>query len=607
MDNKRIKTTELDFDSIKTNLKEYLKGQDQFSDYDFEGSGLSILLDILAYNTHYNGLYQNLAINEAFLDSAAKRDSVVSKAKELGYVPRSAKSATAVVDIVMLNSNIGAPEFIEIPRYTQFRSLVDGVNFSFFTTDSYLAYRQGTQYTFNGVVIKEGSFLQFRSEITNPQNISIRIPNPNVDLDTVRVVVQENAQSANSEIFYRSDSLLSIGPNSNVYFVKETDGGFYELEFGNGVIGKALEAGNIVIVDYISCNLDAPNGARTFLYNGTLATNTTVFVTTVSAASNGAPLEGIDSIRWNAPRLFTAQNRCVTLDDYRAIISSMYPNAESVNVWGGEQNIPPSYGDVFIAVKPESSETLSDAEKNYILNDVIGPRKLVTMHPKIVDPEYLYVELDTTVYFDKRKTSRTANEIISLVRDTIENYNDTKLNRFDGVLKSSILSREIDKSEKSIVSSISTMKIHREIRPQFNQLVQYKIDTGNPIFNAGGAEESIISTGINVINVPQICYIDDVSSLDSNLGTLRLFYMDSGRKVLVKNIGTVNYSTGLITLNDLVITGTASPSFKLIIKPQSFDIASVRNQVVSIRPELTSVTAVVETTADNYKFTSSRN
>lgn len=605
--NKKIQTTELDFDGIKNNLKEFLRGQDQFSDYDFEGSGLSILLDVLAYNTHYNALYTNLAVNEAFLDSASKRASVVSKAKELGYVPRSATTATAVVTVTFINNDINAPDFIQIPRSTLFRTKISDVNYNFYSTSSRIGYRQDNQYIIENVELKEGTLLENKFIVQAGTSRSFLIPNAGIDLSTLRVTVQENSLSSVSETFVRAETILEANSNSKVYFAKETDNGLYEIEFGNGVIGKALSPGNIVTVEYLVTSGSIANNARLFTYEGAISTNTESFVTTVDPSFGGSEAEGIDTIKWNAPRSFAAQNRCVTLDDYKSVVTSLYPNAESINVWGGETNDPPSYGDVFISIKPQDSDALSEAEKDFVLNDIIGKRKIVTLHPKLIDPEYINIQLDISFYYDKQSTTKSANDLTTLVYSSVNIYNNENLNRFDGVLKYSALSRAIDSTDPSIKSSITTVKLHREVQPVFNQLIEYNIATGNPIYNAGGAEESIISTGINVINIPSVCYIDDVSTLNNDRGTLRLFYYSGAEKIEVRSVGYVIYSKGLIVIENVIITGIPENTFKLIIKPQSNDVVSVRNQIVSIRPELLKITAIEETDANNYKFTSSRN
>jgi hypothetical protein len=605
--NRKIETTELDFDGIKQNLKNYLQGQSQFTDYDFEGSAMSTLIDLLAYNTHYNALYTNLAINEAFLDSASKRSSVVSKAKELGYVPTSSRAATATVDITFINDQLNAPAVIAVPAFTPFSTSVNGDTYLFYNTQAHLAYRNGNQYVLTNVVIKEGTPLSFRFLIN--EGTKVIIPNENVDTNTVRVIVQDNAQSSTTRVYNQASSLLDLSADSRVYFLKELENGQYEVEFGNGVIGKNLDVGNVVTVEYMVCSQDAANGARLFQYGGNVNPNTEVFVTTVDPAFGGSFPETIESIKWNAPRNYNSQNRCVTLDDFKNIIFSQYPNAQSINVWGGENNNPPSYGDVYISIKPVDQLTLSDGEKAFILNEILAKRKLVTVHPKLVDPTYLNLELNVTYYYNPSNTTRTANDISQLIRDSILDYNSSNLNRFGEVFKYSSMSRIIDSAEDSIVSNITTVKIHRDVPIIYNEAAEYSIDLGNPIYNPriNVAGESIISSAINVINVPQLCYIDDVPSGDSQFGTLRLFFIEAGKKRVLKNIGTVDYTKGIITISGLIITGAASSTFKLIVKPQSNDVPSARNQIVNISDPLLTILPIIEGTADSYKFASSRN
>lgn len=602
---KRIVTTDLDFDQIKQNLKTYLRAQDQFTDYDFEGSGLSILLDVLAYNTHYNALHLNLAINEAFLDSAVKRNSVVSKAKELGYVPMSAKSAIATVNVQMLNDRLDAPQTMEIGRYTPFTARQGSEQYNFYTQQSYLTSKQGNQYVFENVELREGT--PVANTYIWADGVEIIIPNTNADLSTLRVTVQESTQSSLTTIFKQADSFLEITDTSTVYFIKEIENGLYQVEFGNGVVGKSLEPGNVVLLEYMVTSAEIANGAYVFQYNGGAINNTQIFTSTTQSAFGGSSPESIDSIKWNAPRSYAAQNRCVTLDDYKSIIYRLYPNVKSVNVWGGEQNNPPSYGDVFISVRPDNAETLSDAEKSYILNDVIGPRKLVTMHPKFVDPVSINVQLDVAFYYDPTLTNRNANDISSLVRTAIASYDDKVLNRFGSVLKYSNLNRVIDVAEDSIVSSITTIKLHRAMTPIYNRQEQYVVSLGNPIYNSGVPEESVMSTGIYVLNVPQIVYFDDIPQEDNDVGQIRMFYYVKGKKTTHKIAGRVYYSTGVIELDNIVITGLAEENFKFIIKPQSNDVVSVRSEIVSIPTELVTITPVIERGADKYKFTSSRN
>ena len=608
MANNKIITTDLDFDNIKNNLKGYLQGQDTFKDYDFEGSGLNILLDVLAYNTHYEALHSNMAVNESFLDSASKRNSVVSIAKELGYTPTSVRASQATINFSVVNYT-GPETLLELPKYTPFSTTINKVTYRFYTTENYYAYRttttnQGEAFFFTNVVIKEGKPLSNTYLVSDTARYII--PNTDVDLTTLRVTVQENSTSTAYEAFTISDSILNVDTTSAVFFIKEIDNKLYEIEFGNGVVGKALNAGNVVNIEYMVCNKDMANGARIFSYDGPdYAGNASVNF--VIAASEGADIESIDSIKWNAPRYYTAQNRCITTDDYKSVVYKYYPNAEAVNVWGGEQNVPPTYGDVYVAVKPFGKDVLTQQEKDFLLNDVLQNRKALTMHVKMVDAEFIKVQLDVAFYYDKTKTARSPSDLASLVRATIADYNQSTLTKFDGVLKYSNLSTNIDETEPSIVSNIMTVKLHRTIEPAFNQAPDYVVNLVNPIYNSGLPEESILSTGIFVQDTASLCYIDDIPTEGSNIGKLRLFYFLDNIKTFIKYVGTVNYTSGLITINNLTITGTETGTFKLVIKPQSNDVTSARNQIVMIDETLINVKPILNTTADRYTFTSSRN
>lgn len=608
MANKKIQVTELDFDAIKQNLKTFFQeGDSGFTDYNFEGSGLSALLDVLAYNTHYNALYTNLAVNESFLDSASKRSSVVSKATELGYIPRSARSATAVVSVTMINQQLNAPTTIEIPRFSPFTATVDGKQFTFYSVDAAVASRVGTQYVFEDVEIKEGAFLEFAFTVTNGQTKFV-LPNTGIDTSTLSVVVQENAQSAVSEVFFPAGSIIDLAAESKVYFIKEIDNEFHQIEFGDGVAGRALQNGNVVNVSYIVCSKSEPNGAKAFTYNGPKPANTTATVSMQQEAIGGADLEPIDSIKWNAPRMYSAQNRCVTAEDYRSTVMSLYPDIQAINVWGGDQNNPPEYGRVFLSIVPETTDFLSADAKEYIINEILGPRKNLTVTPIIVDPDYLRIQLDVAFYYNPQLTTLNATDIASLVRQTIVDYDDENLNKFGNVFKQSRLSTLIDESERSITSNITTLKLHREVTPVYGSRSGYTIDISNPIFEDSVCEESIISTGFYTPLTTEICYIDnDPISDRSGVGNLRLFYRSTtGVKVVLQTIGTLNYRTGRISITDLTISSLDTELFKFIIRPQSYDVVSVRNQFVTIDQSLITITPVIDISTNTYKFTSSR-
>ena len=607
MANKRIQTTELDFDQIKANLKTFLQGQSEFSDYDFEGSGLSVLLDILAYNTHYNALYTNLAINEAFIDSASKRASVVSKAKELGYLPHSAHAAEAIVTVLMINDQVSAPATQTLAAYTPFNVEVDGVSYTFYNTANQTASKVGNQYIFSNVTLREGRPLSY--SYVWDGNSPIVIPNAGVDMNTIRVTVQENAGTSAAVVYSQSDSIINVTPTSRVFFLRELEDQTYQLEFGNDLIGKALEVGNIVTIDYFITAAEAANGARAFTFAGTPPANTIVYVTTTSAAAGGHPAEDIDQIRFNAPRAYTAQNRCVTAEDYRTTILSLYPLAKAVSVWGGERNNPPVYGKVFLSIVPETLDILSNSEKDYILDSILGPRKALTITPVIVDPTYIRIELNVTFYYNPQLTTKAPSDLVDIVRQTINDYNDITLTEFAGMFKYSKLVGAIDQSENSITSNITTLKLHREVTPVFNVANQYIVDLGNPIYNSGVPEESVITNGFMTTDSSNISYIEDVPGVEgSGVGTLRLFYISSsGEKVEIKTCGTVNYNTGLLTINDLTITSLQEGVLDFIIKPQSNDVLATKDQFLTIDATRLSINYVVDSQNGSYAFTSSRN
>jgi hypothetical protein len=610
--NKRIPTTDLDFDEIKTNLKTFLQGQSEFADYDFDGSALSVILDVLAYNTHYNALYKNLAVNESFLDSASKRASVVSRAKEIGYIPRSAKSAEAVIDVVVSNTT-STPASLIIPAYSPFNTSVDGVTYTFYTLEDIITIKDSLTptYTFSDVTIKEGTPLTFKYVVSEGQKYII--PNNNVDLSTLKVRVQDNTTSVYTT-FTNQENVVNLTGTDTVYFVKEIDGEFYELQFGNDVIGKALANGNIVHLSYIVCNKNLPNGAKTFSYQGSTLLGGIVSSVTTTAAFNGSDIEDIESIRFNAPRAYSTQNRAVTVDDYKAIIYSNYPTAESINVWGGEDNDPPVYGKVYICIKPLNAQILNQAEKDYVKREILKKKNVVTITPELIDATHINLELNITAYYNPRLTVRTAEQLKTLIHSTVTNYNNTYLNKFDGIFRYSKLSGLIDSTEDSIISNIMTIKVHREVEIKYNLASEYLVNTANPIYNSGVPENSILSTGFYISGNTNLMYLEDLPTIGSNIGTFRMFYYVGTNKTYVRNLGTIDYNKGILFIPELTIVGLPTETFEFIIKTQSNDIVSIRNQLVLIPEENITINMILDKVAagdaagnTNYIFTSSRN
>ena len=606
--NKKINVTELDFDAIKANLKTFLQAQTEFQDYDFEGSGLSVILDILAYNTHYNALYNNLAVNEMFLDSAIKRNSVVSLAKTLGYTPRSAKCSEAVVNITITSASAG-PSLVTIPQYSAFSTIANGQPYNFYNKQAISITGSSNVYTATGVTLIEGQQLSFRFNVSTGTRYII--PNANVDLDTVTVRVQENATSSNFNTFTKASSLVNVDPTVKAYFIKEIDDGLYEIIFGDGVLSAALTNGNVVEVNYIVSNLDGANGARSFNFAGNPPySGSVVTVVTTTPAFGGSLPEDVESIRFNAPRTYAAQNRAVTTEDYKTIIYNNFAEAKSVGVWGGEDNNPPVYGKTFICIRPKSATKLTTQQKSDIINNVLANKNVVSVIPEILDPEYLNIALDITVYYNPRDTKRSAQEIQSLVIETIYKYDDEDLQRFDSVFRHSKLSRLIDVCEKSITNSNNTVLIRRTVAPRYNVSAQYIIDIINPIYTTGLAQNNIYSTGIFIYGSDIVHYLDD-----DGAGNMRLYYIGTSAEKNIVNptIGTVDYAAGVINITNLHITDIADIDFEISIRPSSYDVVSAYEQIAEIARDHLKVTVIADETSNgdnragkNYVFTTSR-
>lgn len=602
MDNKRISTENLDFDGIKDELKSFLMGQDKFSDYNFEGSGLSVLLDVLSYNTHYNAIYTNLAVNEAFLDSASKRNSVVSKAKELGYVPTSYRAATTQLNVLFSFLSSFNDSYIELPKFTRFYSKGDNVVYNFYTTQSYIAYRNNKTYSFKNIEVKQGTPLQYRYVVAN--DTLYTIPNKNVDITTLKVTVQDNLSSSTYEIFKSSNSILELDANHLVYFVKEIDNEYYQIEFGDGVVGKKLTVGNVVTLEYMTCDGESANELTSFSYGGkTFSTAQSVIVNVNTPSFGGSGLESIESIKYNAPHYYTAQNRCVTAEDYKTLILSNFPETKSVIVWGGEENVPPVYGNIYISIIPKSGETLTTTEKNILINDILKPRQMIATHNVFVNPFYIKLLLNITYYYNPNKTNLYSNDISQMILNKILDYNQENLINYGGVFRQSNVTSIIDNCDASIQNSNINAKMLISFDIYYNKPSTYKIILYNPIFNYTSGNEAILSNGLVTSDNPNVTsYIDDVPITGTDQGNLRLFYYVGSEKKLLRYVGTVNYLTGEILIENIVILNTTSFSLDLMITPNSVDIISKLNQVVMLQNGLINITAVNLTSGENYKF-----
>lgn len=603
--NKRISVSELDFDAIKNNLREFLRGQEEWKDYDFEGAGLSVLLDVLAYNTHYNNLYTNLAVNESFLDSASKRASVVSLAKMLGYTPRSATCAKAVVDVRLVNPT-SSPTVATLPAYQPFETSIDGKQYTFYNTGSYTTVNGPNGYVFSGVELVEGTPLQFKYTVSEGQKYII--PNANVDTSTIRVMVQDSSTSANFTTYTAASSIVNgLTAITKAFFLKEIEGGLYEIYFGDDILGKKLSNGNIVIIDYFVSGLDGCNGARLFNYNGSTIIGASVSCSTKTNAVGGGNPEDLDSIKFNAPRMYAAQNRAVTPEDYKALVLANFDQAASVSCWGGEDNYPAIYGKVYLCIRPKDATKLTNLEKNTILNTILQSKNMVSVTPEIIDPEYINISLNITTYYNPMETNKTESEMKTIITNTVFDYDDADLKRFDGVFRQSKLSRLIDTADPAFVSTTMTVLLRRKLIVKYNVSAQYILNIINPLYNSGVAEGAIYSTGFFIKGSTLVHYLDD-----DGQGYIRLYTLDTNyqKNIVNPSIGTVDYNRGYIEINNLHITDLADIDFEISMKPQANDVVSALHQIAEIARDHMTVNVISDKAAAgdlsagfNYTFT----
>jgi len=594
----RIRVSELDFDQIKTNLKTYLAAQEEFKDYNFEGSAMNSLLDILSYNTHYNSIYANMVANEMFLDSAVKRDSVVSLAKHLGYRPRSSTSSTARINVT-INNPTGSPASLTMTKGTVFRSRVNDNNYQFVTTSDVTIVPTEGVYTFTNIDIKEGTLLtsQYTKNSINA-NQRFLLTDDTIDTSTIKVKVQNSVSDLTSTTYTLADNILEIGSDSKVYFLDAVEKGYYEVTFGDGVLGSALVDGNIIIIEYIVCNEKDANGAKAFTLQSSVGGSTNATITTVINSENGGPREGTDSIKFNAPKSYSAQNRAVTAEDYKVILPKLYNNIDTMQVWGGEDNDPPIYGKVFISIKPITGSSLTTSTKDAIKNSILSGKTMVSITPEIIDPVYICIIPTINVYWNPNITTSTYTDISSKVRSTVLNYAQTQIKTFDSVFRYSKFVNLIDLADTGIVSNITTLRCERHFDAILNQESKYTIDFYNPLFTQGvGSPTNLSSTGFTIAGRAQTVYLDD-----DGAGNIRSYYLEEGSstKVYVNNAqGAIDYATGKLVIDQLNITGTTldNNAVEVFVTLNSNDIVSVRNVLLMINEEDITVNTIVDKVA----------
>lgn len=591
--NSRISINSLDFDGIKQNLKDYLKSQTVFTDYNFEGSGINILLDILSANTHYLGFYMNMVANETFIDSAVTRESVVSIAKHIGYTPRSAISAKSIVNINFgtTRPTISGQNFDYLPTGIIFRTEKDGKTYNFVTTQSYkLKINANNEYYIDGIEIVEGTITN-TNYIVNELDTTQKyiIPSKDVDINTLVVRVQQSIDDTTGfvEKWSLATDYVSIGSDSPVYFLEEDANGYYRIYFGDDIIGRKVKNGNLITIQYlITSGPDANEiGIRDSIFSRTfnIPSIPSGRVSVVSPSSGGKDKETIESIRFNAPRYYQAQNRAVTAEDYRSIVSSEYGDAESIYVYGGEDADPPQYGKVFVSIKPTEGTQISDFEKLNIANNILGERNVLGITPEIIDPDIIYVNVTSNVTYDPSQTNFTDSQIESQVRNVIVSYNRTELGKFNRTLYFSKFTKNIDDSITSVLGNQTSFTMTKYLQIEEGQSLSYQFTFANPIFHPEDGYKSVLSSSSFTYydgSTNATAFLDD----DGN-GNIRIYKLNNNAKqILNSSIGTINYSTGsisLVSFNPLSTLRTDS-NILITVEPANKNLISKRNIIFTI-------------------------
>ena len=571
--------TNLNFEDIKSSIKDYLRANTQFKDMDFEGSNLSILIDILAYNSYTTAYNTNMAINETFIDSATLRENVVSLARNIGYVPRSRRAARATV-------NFNASGITSTTKQITFQpgvianGSVSNINYVFSLPESV------TFNAFNGasrgvMVIYQGQYIT-NSYVVDNNNPSERyvLPNDGIDTSTISVKIRNSASDNTTTNYDLVDNIIGITSTSNIYLLQETTDEKYELLFGDDVFGKKLESGNIIDISYIKTNGKAGNGIENFNFAGLIKdedgadeTDFRLFLSAIEKSANGDEIEPVESVKYYAPRLYAAQHRAVTANDYEAIIPSIYPNIESVSAYGGEDLNPPQFGRVFIAAKPKNGSFLSELTKKQLLNSLKN-YSIAGIVPSFVDLKFLYVEIDSYIYYNSNFVGDPDNLKTDVITSLSQYASGTELNKFGGRFAYSKVLSVIDNVDTSITSNITLVKMRRNINTKINQFAQYELCFLNQIY-APNEKYNIHSTGFNVSDVVGTCYFSDIK-VNEDSGTLFMFQIlnDESIKVISNNFGRIDYKEGEIVLDTVNITSTIENDDVIEVEavPQSNDV-----------------------------------
>ena len=609
--NSSIVLTQLDFDSYKDSLKTFLKSQDRFKDYDFDGSNLSVLLDVLSYNTYQNAFYLNMVSNEMFLDSAKLRDSVISHAKELNYLPRSFRSSSAVIQLVITSTDT-AKRSIVIPKGTSFTSRVDDFTYNFSTTENYVITKRTPSgsnliYESEPIRVYEGSYLSDTYTINYANPLVYKISNKRVDLESVLVTVFED-NGTTIQTYKRATSLFGHDENAKVFFLQPGIGDTYEVVFGDGVVGRKPKNNSACIIEYRSCNGELPNGAFKFINTARIDNEANIVIETITASADGAVAEDLSSIKYNAPRAFTTQERAVTSEDYENLLKANFPEINAVVAYGGEDANPPQYGRIFLSIDLDEVDGLpkiKEAEYKKFLRS----RSSVAIEPLFVSPDYTYLYVNTNIKYNINLTGLNPEDIRTYVIDSILNHASINLNNFGRKLRYSKFIRDVDSAETSIISNETKIELIKYLTPVLSTTVtgsatttsgslvslatsgvvssgqNVTIDFKNPLQNDIPGKGSEYLTGdIHVVSSSTFTYngLSNCRLEDNGDGVMRIVNTAGTNNRTILDIGTVDYDTGIIRINNFNITNYTGTSLKIYAKPRTLDITSTQNVILNI-------------------------
>ena len=607
---RRINSSELDFDQIKTNLVAYMKATDTtFNDYNYEGSAMSTIIDVLAYVTHVNSMNANFALNETFLDTSQLRTSVVSHAKLLGYTPRSISPSTAVINMTMNYDATATPLWnhdgtntplpLSMSRGTTFQTTIDGVNYPMFASDT-TTINFDSGWNFSNIKLEQGTLSSINYTYQNNVFETYVIPANNVNTAAIKVTVTDSSSTSASKVYTINTNVVNLDGTSEIYFLEEGRDGYYEIKFGDNIIGKRPGNGNTIIIEYatIPSGVDV-NGATTFTMTDSLNGNADETITLVSKAVGGAPRETREAIKFNAPLAHISQNRAVTPDDYKTIIKNEFADVEAVAVWGGEDNDVPDYGKVYVSIKPLSAEVLTEAQKTTIKTNILKPKNVVSITPVLVDPEYTYIDLEVFFKYNPNLATVTASGLSTAIRNTLVTHNNDVLKSFNGVYRDSNVVKKIDDTNIAIISNITRVKMTKKITPVLGEATKYTLKFNQALTDLDattGTTGSYVTSTIFTFAGSQAKLKD---FYDSSSDTRIIQIVDTSNLVLATNVGDVNEEDGTVTLNSFQPTGlpTGQTTIDVTVKPASSDVSPTRNVLLTINTSTATITGEIDTMA----------